>query len=113
MKDIHLLTEHKNLMFDTLKMQCVLNWHTKIEHFSPLNVIGRPHILANNYSRLHCLVTPAQIVEGKKLIEPAEVPNEERGEVYFLDQEYSGLYDDKVWECIECYLNLPGTSHLD
>jgi hypothetical protein len=34
-------------------------------------------------------------------------------EVYFLDQQYSGLYDDKVWECIECYLNLPETSHLD
>ncbi len=33
--------------------------------------------------------------------------------MYFLDQEYSGLYDDKIWECIECYLNLPETSHLD
>jgi hypothetical protein len=33
--------------------------------------------------------------------------------VYFLDQEYSGFYDDKVWECIGCYLNLPETSHLD
>jgi hypothetical protein len=33
--------------------------------------------------------------------------------VYFLDQEYSGLYDDKVWECIECYLNLPEISHPD
>jgi hypothetical protein len=37
----------------------------------------------------------------------------EKDKVYFLDQEYSGLYDDKVWECIECYLNLPETSHLD
>jgi hypothetical protein len=34
-------------------------------------------------------------------------------EVYFLDQEYSGLHDEKVWKCIECYLNLPETSHLD
>ncbi len=33
--------------------------------------------------------------------------------MYFLDQEYSGLYDDKVWECIVCYLNLPETSQLD
>ncbi len=33
--------------------------------------------------------------------------------MYFLDQEYSGHHDDKVWECIECYLNLPETSHLD
>jgi hypothetical protein len=30
-----------------------------------------------------------------------------------LDQEYSGLYDEEVWECIECYLNLPDTPHLD
>jgi hypothetical protein len=28
-----------------------------------------------------------------------------------LDQEYSGLYDEDVWECIECYLNLPDTPH--
>jgi hypothetical protein len=33
--------------------------------------------------------------------------------VYFLDQEYSCLYGDKIWECIECYLNLPETSHPD
>ncbi len=52
-------------------------------------------------------------MEGKKLVEPAEVSIVEEDEVYFLDQEYSGLYDDKVWECIECYLNLPETSHLD
>jgi hypothetical protein len=56
----------------------------------------------------------AQIAEGKKLVENAEVfIEEENDEVYFLDQEYSGLYDDKVWECIECYLNLPETSHSD
>jgi hypothetical protein len=30
-----------------------------------------------------------------------------------LDQEYSGLYDEDVWECIDCYLNLPDTSHPD
>jgi hypothetical protein len=52
-------------------------------------------------------------VEGKKLVEPAKVSNEEEDEVYFLDQEYSGLYDDKVWGCVECYLNLPETSHSD
>jgi hypothetical protein len=33
--------------------------------------------------------------------------------VYFLDQEYPGLYDDKVWECIGCYINLPEASRLD
>ncbi len=68
---------------------------------------------SHNYSRLHCLIIPAQIAEGKKLVEPAEVSNKKEDEVYFLDPEYSGLYDDKVWECIECYLNLPETSHLE
>jgi hypothetical protein len=48
-------------------------------------------------------------MEGKKLVEPAEVSIEKDDEVYFLDQEYSGLY--YVWECIECYLNLPDTPH--
>ncbi len=53
-------------------------------------------------------------MEGKKLVEPTEISiKEERDEVYFLDQEYPCLYDDKVWECIECYLNLPETSHSD
>ncbi len=62
-----------------------------------LHYIKGPHnILANNLSRLHCLVTPAQITEGKKHIEPAEVSNEEEDKVYFLDQEYSGLYDGDV-----------------
>jgi hypothetical protein len=39
-KDIHVFTEHKNLMFVTLKTQCMLRWQTKIEQFSPLDVIG-------------------------------------------------------------------------
>ncbi len=30
-----------------------------------------------------------------------------------MDHEYSGLYDDDIWECIECYLNLPATPHPD
>ncbi len=113
--DIHVFTDHKHLMFDTLKTQCVLRWHTKIEEFLPiLHYIEGPHnILANNLSRLHCLVTLAQIAEGKKLIEPAEVSIEEEDKAYFLDQEYSGLYDEDVWECIECYLNLPDTPHPD
>ncbi len=52
-------------------------------------------------------------MEGKKLVELPEVSNKEEDEMYFLDQEYSGLHDDKVWECIECYLNLPEISHSD
>jgi hypothetical protein len=72
-----------------------------------------PQNSSHNYSRLHHLITLTQIAEGKKLIEPAQVSIKKEDEVYFFDQEYSGLYDDKVWEYIECYLNLPETSHSD
>jgi hypothetical protein len=87
----------------------------KIEEFSPIlhYIEGPRNILVDNLSRLHLLVTPAQIAEGKKLVEPAEVSNEEEDRAYFLDQEISGLYDDEVWEWIECYLNLPDTPHPD
>ncbi len=96
--NIHVFTDHKYLTFDTLKTQHVLRWRMKIEEFSPmLHYIKGPHnILANNLLRLHCLFTPAQIVEGKKLVEPAEVSIEEEDNAYFLDQEYSGLYDENV-----------------
>ncbi len=90
----------------------MLCWSKKIEKFSPiLHYIEGPR--TNKLSRLHCLVTPAQIAEGKKLVEPAEVSNEEEDNAYFLDQEYSCLYDDDIWGCIECYLNLHDTPHPD
>jgi hypothetical protein len=113
--NIHVFTDHKNLTFDTLKTQCVLRLHTKIVECLPMlhYIEGPRNILANNLARLHHLVTPAQITEGKKLVEPAEVSIEEEDKAYFLDQEYSGLYDENVWECIECYLNLPDTPHPD
>jgi hypothetical protein len=38
---------------------------------------GPCNILADNLSRLHCLITPTQIAEREKLIEPVEVSNEE------------------------------------
>jgi hypothetical protein len=98
--NIHVFTDHKNLTFDTLKTQRVLRWRTKIKEFSPIlhYIEGPRNILANNLSRFHCLVTPAQIAEGKKLVELAEVSIEEEDEAYFLDQEYSGLYKEDVWE---------------
>ncbi len=74
---------------------------------------GLCNILASNLSRLHCLITPAQIAEGKKLIELAKVSIEEEDKVCILNQEYSGLYNEDIWECIECYLNLPDTPHPD
>jgi hypothetical protein len=79
------LQAHKNLMFDTRKMQCVFSWCTKIEEFSPIvhYIEGPRNILADNLSRLHCLVTPAQITEGKKLVEPAGFSIEKEDEAYF------------------------------
>jgi hypothetical protein len=105
--DICVITDDKNLSFDTLKSQCVLCWHTKIEEFSPIlhYIEGPCKILADNLSRFRCIVTPAQIAEEKKLVEPAEDSTEVEDKAYFLDQEYSGLYDENVWECIGCYLN--------
>ncbi len=48
--DIHVFMDHKNLTFDTLKMQCVLCWHTKIEEFLPIlhYIKGLRNILADN-----------------------------------------------------------------
>jgi hypothetical protein len=107
--------DHKNLLSDTLKTQRVLCWRTRIEEFSPIlhYIEGPCNILADNLPRLHCLVTPAQIAEGKKLIGPAEVFIEKEDKAYFLDQEYSDLYNEDIWGCIECYLNLPDTPHPD
>jgi hypothetical protein len=50
----------------------------KIEQFSSFNEIGPPQYSSHNYSRLYHLVTLAQIAEGKKLEEPAEVSIEKR-----------------------------------
>jgi hypothetical protein len=109
--NINVFTDHKNLMFDTFKTQCVLHWLTKIEEFlSMLHYIKGPHnILANNLSRLHRLVTLAQIAEVKKLVEPVEVSIEEEDEAYFLDQEYSGLHNGmfgNALSVISTYLTL-------
>jgi hypothetical protein len=96
--NIHDFMDHKNMRFDTLKTQCMLHWHTKIEEFSTMlyYIEGSRNILADNLSRLHCLVTSAQIAEGKKPVEPAEVSHKEEDKAYFSDQEYSGLYNDDV-----------------
>jgi hypothetical protein len=96
--NIHVFTDHKNLTFDTLRTQHVLRWGTKIEEFLPMlhYIEGPRNTLADNLSRLHCLVPPSQIAEGKKLVEPAEVSIEEEDNSYFLDQEYSGLYNENV-----------------
>eukprot|EP00804_Cyclotella_cryptica_P012762 CCRYP_010538-RA/>CCRYP_010538-RA protein AED:0.34 eAED:0.34 QI:0/-1/0/1/-1/0/1/0/303 len=110
--DIHVFTNHKNLTFNALKMQRVLRWRIKVEEYSPsLHYIEGPlNILADNLSWLHRLVTPAQIVEGKSLVNPAVVSDDE-DEGYFLDQEYTSINDNELVETLDCYLNLPEIPH--
>ena len=111
--EIHVYTDHKNLTFNNdIKTQRVLRWRTKIEEFSPYLhyiITGEKNILADNLSRLHRLPEPASLKKGKKLVEPAVVSDDEDSddEAFFLEQEFSGLYDETIWECIECYLNFP------
>ena len=112
--DIHVFTDHKNLTFDTLKTLRVLHWRNKVEEFSPtLHYIEGPrNILADNLSRLNRLITPTQIAEGKSLIEPTVVSDDDN-DMYFLTQEYSGYHEDDLVGVIECYLNLPEITHAN
>eukprot|EP00956_Cyclotella_meneghiniana_P031208 scaffold81158_cov76-Cyclotella_meneghiniana.AAC.1 len=111
--EIHVHTDHKNLTFNNdIKTQRVLRWRTKIEEFSPTvhYIKGEKNVLADNLSRLNRLPETASLAKGKKLVEPAVVSDDEEesdDEAFFLEQEFSGLYDQTIWECIECYLNLP------
>jgi hypothetical protein len=72
---------------------CVTLAYKKNEEFSPMlhYIKGPCNILVDNLSRLHHLVTPVQIAEGKKLAEPTEVSNDKEDKVYFLDQEIWSL----------------------
>ena len=68
-------------------MQQVSHWHSKVEEYSPTlhNIEDPCNILADNLCWLHCLVTPAQITEGKSPIEQAEVSYDGDDDVYFLE----------------------------
>jgi hypothetical protein len=58
----------------------VLCWHTKIEEFSLLDVIGPPQYSSQ---QLFKASLPGYSGSGCELVEPTEVSNEERDEVYF------------------------------
>ena len=77
--DIRIFSDHKILIFDTLKTQHILQWQTKEEEFLLiLHYTESLHnILADNLSWLYHLVIPTQITEGKKCIAPAVVSDED------------------------------------
>ena len=107
--NLHVWTDHKNLTFDTLKTQRVLRWRNKVEEYSPIlhYIEGPKNILADNLSRLRRLVTPAQLAEGKRMVEPI-ADEEEDNELAFLQElDYSGILDSDIQDSFECYLNLP------
>ena len=112
--DRHIFTKHKNLTFD-LKTQSVLQWHKKIEEFSPWLHYNedKKNILAGNLSCLLCLPDSAQITEGKKLVKPAVVSDnkDEDEEAYLMDHDWSGIYDIDILEALECYLNFPDMTY--
>ncbi len=85
--DIHVFTDIKTWRSILSKCNVYYVGPQKIEEFSPIMhyIKGPRNILADNLSSLHHLVTPAQIAEGKKLVEPTEVSIEEEDEAYFLD----------------------------
>ena len=51
-------------------------------------------------------------MEGKSLVDPAVV-SDDKGKLYFLEQEYSGLIDDEIREMFGCHLNLPEIPNAD
>jgi hypothetical protein len=89
--------------FDDLKTQRVLCSCKNIEEFLPwLHYIECKKILADNLSRLLCLLTPFQIAEGKKLVEPVVVSEDEDDKERFLAScKDSGCLDKDIYNLFE------------
>ena len=39
--------------------------------------------------------------------------SDDEDELYFLEQEYTGVNDEEIWQALECCLNLPEMPHPD
>ena len=106
--NVHVFTDHKKITFDTIKTQRVLRWRNQVEEYSPIlhYIEGPRNILADNLSRLTRLITPAQLAEGKILVEPIPEDEIDDEETFFIDQEYSGVLDEEIQNTLDGYLNL-------
>jgi hypothetical protein len=91
---IHAFTDHKNLTFDTLKCKVSCIGAIKLKSFHLHCTILSLQYSGWYLSWLHCLVTPAQIAEGKSLTDPA-VDFDDKDELYISEQEHTGLNDDE------------------
>ena len=112
--NVHVWTDHKNLTFDSIKTQRVLRWRNQVDEYLPILFLHRRSktVFVDNLSRLHRLITPAQITEGKNLIEPAEVTEDEvKEDEFFVDLIRSSVWDKDVNDSLECYLNLPDSDN--
>ena len=58
-------------------------------------------------SRLHRRITPAQLAEGRKLVEPVSGEEEDDADAHFVEEDYLGVFDEDIRDSFECYLNLP------
>ena len=107
--NIHIFTDHKNLTFDSLQNQRVLHLLNKDEEYSPMihYIEGTNTILTDNFSRIQHLISSTQLANGKKLIDPVAVSDDEDADdAYFLDSELSGIIDNDINDALECFVNL-------
>ena len=68
---------------------------------------GTNTILTDNFSRIQHLISSTQLANGKKLIDPVAVSDDEDADdAYFLDSELSGIIDNDINDALECFVNL-------
>ena len=117
--ELHIYTDHKNLTFDNLQMQCVLRWRCYVEEYSPTieYIKGPLNVIADTFSRLGRQYDVTQPLVGKNTNNNV-ADNENRGNISYK-KFYFSIDEPKLAECFlalpnkECYLNIPNTSAVD